>query len=95
MLAVDHYEVIRRKVLIDGLSQRQAATELGHGLPGVQVVTADPGIVRGADVRLVLGTDLAPEDEASEDEASEDDAPEDETPADAAGDNERDEEERP
>ncbi len=77
----------------DGFAE--AAAELEHGLPGIQIVTADPGIVRGADVRLVLGTDLAPEDEASEDEASEDDAPEDETPADAAGDNERDEEERP
>ena len=30
MLTVDHYELIRRKVLIEGLSQRTAAKELGH-----------------------------------------------------------------
>jgi transposase len=30
MLTVDHYELIRRKVLIEGLSQRDAAQELGH-----------------------------------------------------------------
>ena len=30
MLAVEHYELIRRKVLIDGLSQRDTAKELGH-----------------------------------------------------------------
>jgi transposase len=27
---VEHYELIRRKVLIDGLSQRDTAKELGH-----------------------------------------------------------------
>ena len=30
MLTVEHYELIRRKVLIDGLSQRETAKELGH-----------------------------------------------------------------
>ena len=30
MLTVEHYELIRRKVLIDGLSQRGTAKELGH-----------------------------------------------------------------
>jgi transposase len=30
MLTVEHYELIRRKVLIDGLSQRDTAKELGH-----------------------------------------------------------------
>ena len=30
MLTVDHYELIRRKVIIEGLSQREAAKELGH-----------------------------------------------------------------
>ncbi len=31
MLAVDDYERIRRKVLVEGLSQREVARELGHG----------------------------------------------------------------
>ena len=30
MLTVEHYELIRRKVLIEGKSQRKAAKELGH-----------------------------------------------------------------
>ena len=30
MLTVDHYELIRRKVLIEGKSQRDTAKELGH-----------------------------------------------------------------
>ncbi len=30
MLTVDHYELIRRKVIIEGKSQRDAAKELGH-----------------------------------------------------------------
>ena len=30
MLTVDHYELIRRRVLIEGLSQRVAAQALGH-----------------------------------------------------------------
>lgn len=30
MLAVEHYELIRRKVLIDGMSRRAVARELGH-----------------------------------------------------------------
>ncbi len=30
MLTVEHYELIRRKVLIEGLSQRTTAKELGH-----------------------------------------------------------------
>jgi transposase len=30
MLTVDHYELIRRRVVIEGKSQRDAAKELGH-----------------------------------------------------------------
>ena len=30
MLTVDHYELIRRKVIIEGMSQRNTAKELGH-----------------------------------------------------------------
>ena len=30
MLTVDHYELIRRKVLIEGVSQRDTAKALGH-----------------------------------------------------------------
>jgi transposase len=30
MLSMNHFEIIRRKVLLDGLSQREAAQELGH-----------------------------------------------------------------
>ena len=30
MLTVDHFEIIRRKVLLDGSSQREVAKELGH-----------------------------------------------------------------
>jgi hypothetical protein len=30
MLAVEHYELIRRKVVIEGKSQRDVAKELGH-----------------------------------------------------------------
>lgn len=30
MLTVEHYELIRRKVLIEGLSQRKTAEDLGH-----------------------------------------------------------------
>ena len=30
MLTVNHFEIIRRKVLLDGLSQRDVARELGH-----------------------------------------------------------------
>ena len=30
MLTVDHYELIRRKVVIEGKSQRDVAKELGH-----------------------------------------------------------------
>ena len=30
MLTVDHYELIRRKVIIEGKSQRVVARELGH-----------------------------------------------------------------
>jgi len=30
MLTVEHYELIRRKVSIEGLSQRKATKELGH-----------------------------------------------------------------
>jgi hypothetical protein len=29
MLTVNHFEIIRRKVLLDGLSQRDVARELG------------------------------------------------------------------
>jgi transposase len=35
MLTVDHYELIRRRVLIEGLSQREAAKELGHSRKSV------------------------------------------------------------
>ncbi len=30
MLAVDHYELIRCKIVIEGKSQRDVAKELGH-----------------------------------------------------------------
>ena len=30
MLTVDDYELIRRKVVIEGMSQRDVAKELGH-----------------------------------------------------------------
>ena len=30
MLTVNHFEIIRRKVLLDGYSQRDVAKELGH-----------------------------------------------------------------
>jgi len=41
MLTVDHYELIRRKVLIEGLSRRQAAKELGHSRKTVNKALAE------------------------------------------------------
>ena len=41
MLTVDHYELIRRKVLIEGLSQRQTAKELGHSRTTVAKALAE------------------------------------------------------
>ena len=41
MLAVEHYELIRRKVVIEGLSQRQAAKELGHSRKTVAKALAE------------------------------------------------------
>ena len=41
MLTVDHYELIRRKVLIEGVSQRQAAKELGHSRKTVAKALAE------------------------------------------------------
>ena len=38
MLAVDHYELIRRKVVIEGKSQRDVAKELGHSLVRIDSV---------------------------------------------------------
>jgi len=41
MLTVEHYELIRRKVLIEGLSQRQTARELGHSRKTVTKALAE------------------------------------------------------
>ena len=41
MLTVDHYELIRRKVLIEGLSRRQAAKALGHSRKTVTKALAE------------------------------------------------------
>ena len=40
MLAVAHYEVIRRKVLVDGMSQRAVAKELSHSRKTVKKAVA-------------------------------------------------------
>lgn len=42
MLTVDHYELIRRKVLIDGKSQRAASRELGHSRKTVKKALKNP-----------------------------------------------------
>ena len=42
MLTVAQYEVIRRKVLVDGLSQRVVARELGHSRKTVQKALEHP-----------------------------------------------------
>ncbi len=41
MLTVDHYELIRRKVLLEGLSQRQTAEELNHSRKTVAKALAE------------------------------------------------------
>jgi transposase len=40
MLTVEHYELIRRKVLIDGMSRRAVAKELGHSRKSVDKALA-------------------------------------------------------
>jgi len=42
MLTVDHFEIIRRKVLLDGQSQRETARELGHSRKTVAKALAHP-----------------------------------------------------
>jgi transposase len=42
MLTVDHFEIIRRKVLLDGESQREVARELGHSRKTVAKALAHP-----------------------------------------------------
>jgi transposase len=42
MLTVNHFEIIRRKVLLEGRSQREAAEELGHSRKTVAKALADP-----------------------------------------------------
>lgn len=52
MLTVDHFEIIRRKVLLDGQSQRDVARELGHSRKTVAKALAHaspPGYQMGAD----------------------------------------------
>jgi len=58
MLTVEHYELIRRRVLIDGLSQRKTAKEFGHSRktvakalafripPGYRLSEPPPGLIR-------------------------------------------------
>src|SRR6476646_6852831 len=41
MLTVEHYELIRRKVLIDGMSRRAVAKELGHSRKTVDKALAE------------------------------------------------------
>ena len=38
MLTVDHYELIRRKVVIEGKSQRDVAKELGHSRETLAII---------------------------------------------------------
>ena len=40
MLTVNHFEIIRRKVLLDGHSQRDVARELGHSYPSGEAQAA-------------------------------------------------------
>lgn len=42
MLTVDHYELIRRKHWVDGMSQRDVARELGHSRNTVAKALAHP-----------------------------------------------------
>jgi len=42
MLTVDDYELIRRKHLVDGMSQRAIALELGHARNTVAKAVASP-----------------------------------------------------
>lgn len=42
MLTVNHFEIIRRKVLLDGRSQRETAEELGHSRKTVAKALAHP-----------------------------------------------------
>ena len=42
MLTVDHFEIIRRKVLVDGQSQRETASELGHSRKTVAKALVHP-----------------------------------------------------
>ena len=42
MLTVDDYELIRRKHLVDGMSQRAVAKELGHARNTVAKAIANP-----------------------------------------------------
>lgn len=53
MLSVDHYEVIRRAVRVEGLSQREAAKRLGHSRKTVRKAleySKPPSYRRGAEV---------------------------------------------
>jgi transposase len=52
MLTVNHFEIIRRKVLLDGLSQRDVARELGHSRKTVAkalVHASPPGYQMGVE----------------------------------------------
>jgi hypothetical protein len=59
MLTVNHYELIRRKFLIDGMSQRAIAQELGHSRKTVPTarLTAEP---RPGDGAVQRGKKQAP-----------------------------------
>ncbi len=47
MLTVNHFEMIRRKVILDGYSQRAVAQELGHSRKTVAKALAQPGPAGG------------------------------------------------
>jgi len=54
MLTVNHFEIIRRKVLLDGLSQRDVARELGHSRKTIAkalVHASPPGYQMGVERR--------------------------------------------
>ena len=42
MLTVEHYERIRRKVIVEGRSQRGAAWELGHARKTIKKAVENP-----------------------------------------------------
>ena len=42
MLTVDHYELIRRKYFVDGMSHRAIARELGHSRKTIIKALAHP-----------------------------------------------------